>query len=182
LTSAIHRTQDDDLTIAEFPEPSLVVLVGPIASGKSTWAQTRFRRNEIVSLARLQGAVGRDDYDRQATRVAYELLERIVDVRLERELTVVIDTDGLDDGRRSRWLAAAEAHSIAAVAVFFSVDVETCLARNSASPNPRPDTIVKRQAARCSELGPRLASAGFQVREITNGPDPATEMSPAGES
>lgn len=135
-------------------------------------------------MSHLQATVGRDEDDRQATRVAYELLERIVDARLERGLTVVVDTDGLDEGRRSGWLAAAEAHGIAAFAILFSVDAETCLARDAARPNPRPASIIRRQAARCGEIGPQLASAGFVVREVPKRrlPEPVSNRPPGDES
>jgi predicted kinase len=150
---------------AEFPNPCLVVLVGPIGAGKTTWAQANFGHNEVVSLASLRGAVGESEYDRKATVVAYELLERIVDVRLERGLSVVIDTDGLDDRHRSRWLAAARAKSIPVRAVLFTTDVEACLARDADRPHPQPATIIKRQAARCREIRPVLEREGFAVHE-----------------
>ena len=151
----------------EFPRPSLVVLVGAIGSGKTTWARNNFRLNEIVSLASLRGAVGENDHDRKATRVAFELLERIVDVRLERGLLVVIDTDGLDDGRRARWLGVARSNSIPAWAVLFATDIETCLTRDSSSPNPQPATIIKRQSVRCGEIRPVLEHQGYEVREVS---------------
>lgn len=153
--------------LAEFPRPSLVVLVGAIGAGKTTWAQSNFRANEIVSLASLRGAVGKNDHDRAATKVAFELLERIVEVRLERGLSVVIDTDGLDDGRRTRWLGVARSNSIPAWVALFTTDAETCLARNALRPSPQPATIVKRQAARCGEIRPVLEHQGYEVREVS---------------
>lgn len=151
----------------EFPEPALVVLVGPSGAGKSEWAHSRFRSNEIVSFAELRGIAGSDNFDRHATRSAYELLERIVDIRLDRGLTVVVDTDGLDDGRRSRWLGAARSHTIPAWAVLFTSDVETCLTRDADSPQPKPINTVKRQAARCAEIGPTLEAQGFTLCEVS---------------
>lgn len=152
---------------AAFPRPSLVVLVGAIGAGKTTWAQANFRSNEIVSLATLRGAVGENDHDRTATKDAYELLERIVDVRLGRGLSVVIDSDGLDDGRRSHWLAVARANSIPAWVALFTTDVETCLARDALRTSPRPASIIKRQAVRCGEIRPVLEFQGYEVREVS---------------
>lgn len=158
-----------------FSEPSLVVLVGPIGAGKSTWAKSRFRANEVVALSDLKAAVGRDRFDREATRVADELLDRIVDVRLGRGLTAVVDTEGLDDGKRTRWLALARSHSIPAVAVLFMTDLETCLARNEAGSHPFPPSIIKRQVARCREIESPLGSEGFSIRKVsgTEGDIPA---------
>ncbi len=53
------------------PAPSLVVLVGPSASGKTTWAVDHFAGNEIVSLDTLRAMVGtgtEDQEDRSALR------------------------------------------------------------------------------------------------------------------
>jgi predicted kinase len=152
--------------LAKFPRPSLVVLVGAIGAGKTTWALRNFPSNEVVSLSTLRGAVGENDDDRKATGVAYELLERIIDVRLGRGLSVVVDTDGLDDGRRSRWLTVARASSVPTRAVLFTTDVETCLSRDARRPSPHPATIIRRQAARCTEMRPVLEHQGYEVREV----------------
>lgn len=159
--------------MSEFPRPSLVVLVGASSAGKSTWAAARFRPNEIVSLSRLTAALGEHERDLRANLVAYELLERIVDVRLGRGLTVVIDTPGLDDDRRLRWQRAAEAHSIPQFAVLFFTDVETCLARNEARAHPLATNIIDRQTARCREITPAIAAQGFEVRtaSMRGGPE-----------
>ena len=45
------------------PTPSLVVLVGPPASGKSTWASEHFRPEQIVSADALRGIVGEHELD-----------------------------------------------------------------------------------------------------------------------
>ncbi len=152
--------------MGEFPDPSLVVLIGPSGSGKSTWAAERFRANEIVSLSQLQGAVGKDEHDPVSAPVAFGLLDRIVDVRLGRGLTVVVDTPGLDDGRRARWRDAARTHSIPAIAVLFSTDVGTCLARNERRDTPQPAATIKRQAARSAELAATIGTEGFEVHEV----------------
>lgn len=152
--------------MSEFPNPCLVVLIGPSGCGKSSWAAGKFQANEIVSLAQLRAAAGETEDDVRATPVAYELLERIVDIRLERSLRVVIDTDGLDDGRRIRWLTAARARSIPSVAVLFRTDVATCLTRNERRAHPQPASTIRRQAARCIEIGPTIEAEGFEVRQV----------------
>ena len=151
-----------------FPDPSLVVLVGASGSGKSTWAAAHFQPNEIVSLAQLRAAVGENRDDPTSTPMAYELLERIVDVRLERGLRVVVDTDGLDDGRRGRWQAAAQARSTPSFAVLFRTDVDICLSRNERRPHPQPASTIRRQAARAGEITPTIEAEGFEVREAND--------------
>ena len=85
------------------PDPALVVLVGPSGSGKSAWAAERYRREEVVSSDALRGVVGSGPHDLDASDDAFDLLERVVDARLGRGLTTVVDTLGTDDARRARW-------------------------------------------------------------------------------
>ena len=57
------------------PDPALVVLVGAAGSGKSTWAQARYRAEEIVSFDALRGVVGSGPHDLDASIDAFALLE-----------------------------------------------------------------------------------------------------------
>ncbi len=101
------------------PSPCVVVLVGPGASGKSTWAAEHFPADSIVSSDRLRAVVGAGEDDITASTDAFALLEQIVAARLGRGLTTVIDTLGLDTDRRRAWLALARRHGLPCVAVAF---------------------------------------------------------------
>ncbi|MEM1332700.1 MAG: ATP-binding protein, partial [Actinomycetota bacterium] len=108
------------------PTPSLLVLVGPPASGKSTWAAEHFRPEQIVSADALRGVVGEHEFDLSASEDAFDLLDRIVAARLGRGLTTVIDTTGLDSARRAVALTAARSASVPAVAVRFTTSAAEC--------------------------------------------------------
>ena len=127
------------------PDPALVVLVGASGSGKSTWAEARYRREEIVSSDALRGVVGSGPHDLDASADAFDLLERIVAARLGRGLTTVVDTLGLDDVRRERWLAAARAAGLPAVAVLMATPDEVCRARNRERDRPVPAPVLAGQ-------------------------------------
>ena len=58
------------------PDPALVVLVGASGSGKSTWAEARYRREEIVSSDACRGMVADDENDQNVNTEAFELLRR----------------------------------------------------------------------------------------------------------
>ena len=117
--------------MTRLPDPALVVLVGPSGSGKSDWAAGRYRREEIVSSDALRGVVGSGPHDLDASEDAFDLLERIVDARLGRGLTTVVDTLGFDATRRSRWLAAGRAAGLPTVAVVLDTPDAECRRRNS---------------------------------------------------
>ena len=65
-----------------------------------TWAAEQFAPDEIVSSDRLRAVVGHGEDDLDATDDAFALLDTIVEHRLVRGLTTVVDTLGLDDERR----------------------------------------------------------------------------------
>ncbi len=146
---------------ALLPVPCLVVLVGPSASGKSTWAGEQFAPDEIVSSDRLRGIVGHGEDDLDATADAFALLDTIVEQRLSRRLTTVIDTLGLDDDRREQYRRRAADHDVPCVAVAFDIDADECRARNRSSARPLPATAIRQQLSRWGEVRGRLDGEGF---------------------
>src|SRR5919112_72317 len=95
------------------PGPALVLLVGAAGSGKSTWAAAHFRATEVVSSDALRAVVGSGTADLDATADAFRLLDQIVEGRVRRGLTVVVDSLGLDPSRRTAWAALARRSGLA---------------------------------------------------------------------
>src|ERR687892_444476 len=89
------------------PDPCLVVLVGPAGCGKSTWAARSFSTHQIISSDRLRAMVGTGERDQRVGTAAFEVLDLIVDHRLRRRLTTVIDSTALEAGRRRVYLDVA---------------------------------------------------------------------------
>src|SRR5260221_10255609 len=107
--------------VAHLPEPCLVVLVGASSSGKSTWAASQFAPTEIVSSDGLRAVVGHGEDDLDASVDAFALLDTIIERRLGRGLTTVVDTLGLDPERRRRYRDVADRHGVECVAVGFEI-------------------------------------------------------------
>ena len=143
------------------PSPALVVLVGPSGAGKSTWATATFAAGEIVSSDRLRAVVGEAEDDLAASADAFALLDAIVDARLRRGLTVVIDTLGLDAERRRAWVAAAARHGVPAIALAFDTPAETCRAWNRDRPRPVPAAAVADQVRKFRVAREEIAGEGF---------------------
>ena len=143
------------------PAPSLVVLVGPSASGKTTWTLEHFAQNEVISSDALRAMAGTGADDQQAGTTAFELLEQIVDERLGRELTTVIDTLGFDQKRRAGWIQRARQAGIPAYAVLFDTPGEECERRNALRDRPIPKTVLRKQVARFAKVSDAIADEGF---------------------
>ena len=143
------------------PAPCLVVLVGASSSGKSTWAAGTFRDTEIVSSDRLRGMVGAGEDDQQAGTAAFSILEQIVEERMRRRLTTVIDTLGYDRDNRRRWVGLAHDAGIPAFAVLFDTPPEQARARNTERPRPIPKTVLDKQLSRFRVVQAEIDDDGF---------------------
>ena len=131
---------------------SLVVLVGPVASGKSTWAAEQVAASSIVSSDALRALVGEGEHDLRASADAFALLEQIVTLRAKRRLTTVIDTLGLDAGQRETWRRIAHAAGVPAIAVVFDTPASECRRRNAERDMPVPADVVRAQLTRWPEV------------------------------
>jgi alkanesulfonate monooxygenase SsuD/methylene tetrahydromethanopterin reductase-like flavin-dependent oxidoreductase (luciferase family)/predicted kinase len=127
------------------PDPALVVLVGPSGAGKTTWAQARYRRAEVVSADDLRSVVGSGRHDLGASADAFEVLDLIVAARLRRGLTTVVDTLGLDGVRRRGYLDQALGAGMPAVVVAFSTADKLCRLRNAGRDRPVPARVMASQ-------------------------------------
>jgi probable F420-dependent oxidoreductase len=153
--------------VLKLPTPSLVVLVGISASGKSTWAERSFRGNEIVSSDRLRAMVGAGEDDQRAGGVALTILDQIVEARLTRKLTTVVDTLGFDRDARRRWVALAHASSLPAIAICFDVAVTVAQRRNELRNRPLPKNVIARQGRRFRDVIHELPADGFdQIHDV----------------
>ena len=145
------------------PHGALVVLVGPSGSGKSTWAAEWFRPDQVVSSDRLRAVVGEGEQDQRAGTDAFDVLDIVVERRMKRGLVTVVDSLGFDDDRRRGWLAAAQRHGRAAMAVVFPTAEKACRARNRLRPDAVPTNVLTGQFRRFVELRPVLDGEGFHA-------------------
>lgn len=150
----------------KLPAPCLIVLVGPSGAGKSTWAGEHFAPGEVVSSDRLRAMVGAGEEDQSASPVAFDLLERIVDERMRRGLTTVVDTLGFDDESRVRWVAKAHGADMPAYAVVFDTPATVCEERNAGRERPIPKTALRKQLARFRRVTDRLDDDGFDAVHV----------------
>jgi F420-dependent oxidoreductase-like protein len=143
------------------PEPCLVVLAGPGASGKTTWADAHAAPDQVVSSDRLRALVGTGEDDLTASEDAFAVLDDVVRRRLARGLTTVVDTLGLDADRRRAWLALARERGMAAVAVAFDTPAAECRARNRRRAHPIPAAALSRQLSGWSAVRATLDDEGW---------------------
>ncbi|MET0741382.1 MAG: LLM class flavin-dependent oxidoreductase [Candidatus Nanopelagicales bacterium] len=143
------------------PDPTLVVLVGPSASGKSVWASEHFAPDQVVSSDRLRALVGESEHDLAASADAFDLLDRIVAARMGRRLTTVVDTLGLEPDRRRHWMSLAHRRRVPTVAVVFDTPAAECRRRNAARDHRVPAGVLAHQQRNFAEQRALLEDEGY---------------------
>jgi F420-dependent oxidoreductase-like protein len=143
------------------PVPCLVVLIGPSGAGKSHWARQQFRPDQIVSSDAIRALVGEGEHDQRAGKDAFDILDAVLDRRLARGLVTIVDTLGLDAGRRTDYLGRARRHRVPAYAVVFDTPVEVCRARNKDRDRPVPVKVMTGQFRSHQLVRAALAGEGW---------------------
>ena len=162
------------MTTRILPLPALVLLVGPAGAGKSTWASEHFHPGEVVSSDQLRQAVGSGPTDMDASAPAFDILGQIVRHRLDRGLTAVVDTVGLDPAFRQTMLAEARSREMRAIAVLFDTPAETCRARNRSRPTPVPAGALTAQIRNFRRQRRSIEGEGW---DVVTAAEPVTAVS-----
>jgi F420-dependent oxidoreductase-like protein len=131
-----------------FPVPSLILLVGPSSSGKSTWASESFREGQVLSTDHFRAIVGNSSRDQQASARAFELVEQLIGERLDTGLVTVVDSLGLSRDQRERHIAMARQRQVPVFAVGFDTDATLCRQRNDEQGRPVPVGVLNGQLKR----------------------------------
>ncbi|MEM9566308.1 MAG: TIGR03560 family F420-dependent LLM class oxidoreductase [Actinomycetota bacterium] len=152
------------------PSPALVVLIGPSASGKSTWAGEHFREGQVLSTDHFRALTGAGADDQTAGTEAFALLDQLLAVRLAKGLTTVVDSLGLDADRRAAWQRAAREAGVPCVAVGFDAEPAACHERNRQRANPIPKTVLDKQLRTWRSVRDGLDDEGFDAVVIDPGP------------
>jgi predicted kinase len=139
-----------------------VLLVGPSGAGKSTFAAAQFRPTEIVSSDSLREMLTDDPGDQDSSAEAFHILSLIVNGRLKRRLTTVIDATNLRAANRKGYMRIAARYGVPALAVAFDLEIAEYHARNAARPDRLVDDfVVEDQAARMTDVLANLREEGY---------------------
>ena len=149
------------------PPDALVLLIGVAASGKSTFARTQFAPTEILSSDALRALIADDPAAQGATDDAFDLLHRVLAMRLRRGRLTVVDATNVEDWARRELLAIARQHRRPIVAIVLDVPLPVALERNAARATPRPPpAAIRRQHRWLADSLPSLEREGFAAVHV----------------
>jgi protein phosphatase len=153
------------------PELSVVALVGPSGSGKSSFARKHFRATEILSSDFCRGLVSDDENSQAATNDAFEVLHFIASKRLAAGKLVVIDATNVQPEARTPIIVLAREYHCIPAAIVFDLPEKLCHERNRS----RPDRdfgphVVRQQSRQLRNSLRKLEREGFRRVHLLQSP------------
>ena len=144
------------------PELSLVVLIGPSGSGKSSFGRKLFLPTEVVSSDACRGLVSDNENEQSATNDAFDLLHTIVRKRLSRGRLTVIDATNVQPEARKSLVELAREYHVLPVAIVFDLPEKLCQERNTSRPDRQfGPHVIRNQAQQMRRSLRGLEREGF---------------------
>ena len=120
---------------------ALIILVGPPASGKSTWGKKFADDNDVVyvSTDAIRAEIGSGEADQSVSQAAFGIARQRVSQALGVGKSAMIDATSVNRKSRKDWINMVRGHGAYIIAVAFEV--------------PK-DELLKRDAKRERHVGP----------------------------
>jgi len=112
---------------------ALIVLVGPPASGKSTWGKKFAKENNIVYIStdEIRAEIGTGENDQNVSTAAFEIARNRVKEALNNGKNVMIDATNCNGDDRRPFVKIAREFDAYKIAVAFEVPREELLKRDA---------------------------------------------------
>ncbi len=150
------------MSTLKLPDLCLVVLVGVSGSGKSTFATKNFLPTEVLSSDFCRALVADDENDQAVTKTAFDVLNYIVERRLELGRLTVVDATNVQVEARRSLINLARRNHVLAVAIVLDIPVELCASRNEARMDRQfGDHVLRNQTSQLHRSLRGLRREGF---------------------
>lgn len=147
--------------------PSIVVLCGPAACGKSTFAARHFRPTQIISSDWARACICDDERDQRYNAQAFALVHFLVEQRLMVNRLCVVDSTALTTQARRKLVELAKKHHVPTTLLLFDVPLETCIQRDEKRERSVGRAIVERHYQAFKLAQEAIPQEGFdQIVEI----------------
>lgn len=112
---------------------ALVILVGPPASGKSTWGKKFAAENNLtyVSTDAIRAELGKDEADQTISAKAFATARTRISAALGSGNSAMIDATSVTKKARKNWINLGRGHGAFIIAVAFEVPREELLRRDA---------------------------------------------------
>jgi protein phosphatase len=154
MTSAEERT-------IRVLRPSVIVLCGPAACGKSTFAVRHFRPTHLISSDFCRRLVCDDETDQRYHAQTFALLNFLIGQRLSINRLCVVDSTAVTPGARKSLLDLGRKYRVRTELFLFDISLEKCLERDRARPHSLGTRVVEEQYRLFKQAQESVRSEGF---------------------
>ena len=147
--------------------PSVLVLCGPAACGKTTFAARHFRPTQVISSDSCRQLVCDDETDQRYHSQTFALLNFLVGQRLSINRLCVVDSTAVTPGARKSLLDLGRKYRVRTELFLFDVPLERCLERDRARARSVGPKVIEEQYRLFKQAGETVRSEGFdQIVEL----------------
>lgn len=153
----------------EIPEFSLVAMIGATSSGKTTFANNKFKPTEVLSSDFFRAMVSDDENNQSVSDEAFDLLFYAVKKRLDLMKLTVIDATNIQQSARRQIIDIARENNVHSVAIVLNIPEKTLLERNKTRENRQlPDRVIHNHAEQLRRCVKKLKREGFRFVYVLN--------------
>ena len=161
-----NQSQDKRVRLVR---PSIVLLCGPAACGKSTFAQRHFRPTQIISSDWARGRVCDDERDQRFQPQAFSLVRYLTELRLGLNRLCVVDSTALTPPHRREYLELAKRFHVPCVVFLFDVPLEKCIERDRTRERTVGSLVIERHYQAFTQTKADIKREGFdQIIELAD--------------
>ena len=141
--------------------PSIVLLCGPAACGKSTFARRLFRPTQVISSDWARARVCDDERDQRFQTQAFALVHYLTELRLSLNRLCVVDSTALTQHHRKEYLELAKRFQVPCVVFLFDVPLEKCVERDRSRQRTVGRPVIERQYLAFGQTKTDIRQEGF---------------------
>ncbi len=147
--------------------PSVIVLCGPAACGKSTFATRHFRSTHIVSSDFCRKLVCDDEADQRYDSQSFALANSLIGQRLSINRLCVVDSTALTPRARKSLLDLGRKYRVRTELFLFDITLEKCLDRDRLRPRSVGPRVIEEQYRLFQQAQSVVGSEGFdQITDL----------------
>jgi predicted kinase len=141
--------------------PSVIVLCGPAACGKSTFAARYFRPTHVISSDLCRKLVCDDETDQRYHSQTFALLNFLIGQRLSINRLCVVDSTAITRASRKSLLDLGRKYGVRTELFLFDIALETCLERDRTRPRRAGPRVIEEQYRLFKQAQGTVRSEGF---------------------
>ena len=125
---------------------ALIILVGPPASGKSTWGKDFSKKNNMtyVSTDEIRGEIGKGEDDQSVSPAAFGIAKQRISQALSQGKHAMIDATSVNKKSRKDWINMGRGHGAYVIAVAFEVSTQELYRRDAQRPRHVGKEVIDR--------------------------------------